>query len=63
MAVHARDGYAYDYQRRILSFTMTAREKGVGIYFPSHEWEFEGGVRWSKMPLGGPKKAQEKHDV
>ncbi|MCP4202597.1 MAG: ABC transporter ATP-binding protein [bacterium] len=50
VAVHARDGYAYDYQRRILSFTMTAREQGVGVYFPSHEWQFEGGVKWSRVP-------------
>lgn len=53
VAVHARDGYAYDYQRRILSFTMTAREQGVGVYFPRHEWQFEGGVKWSKVPSGG----------
>jgi ABC-type polysaccharide/polyol phosphate transport system ATPase subunit len=52
VAVHARDGYAYDYQRRILSFTMTAREQGVGVYFPRHEWEFEGGVKWSRLPTG-----------
>ena len=53
VAVHARDGYAYDYQRRILTFTMTASERGVGVYFPLHEWEFKGGVSWSKMPSGG----------
>ncbi|MFQ5527880.1 MAG: ABC transporter ATP-binding protein [Thermoanaerobaculia bacterium] len=50
VAVHARDGYAYDYQRRILSFTMTASEQGVGVYFPRHEWEFEGSVKWSEQP-------------
>ncbi len=49
-AVHARDGYAYDYQRKILTFTMTAREQGVGVYFPRHEWRFEGGVKWSRVP-------------
>lgn len=52
VAVHARDGYAYDYQRKILSFTMTASEKGVGVYFPRHRWHFEGDVRWSRDPFG-----------
>lgn len=50
VAVHARDGYAYDYQRKILSFTMTAKEQGVGVYFPRHQWQFEGPVRWSREP-------------
>lgn len=60
VAVHARDGYAYDYQRRILSFTMTAREQGVGVYFPVHAWEFEGGVRWASVPSGDSRRAREK---
>jgi hypothetical protein len=50
VAVHARDGYAYDYQRRILSFTMTASEQGVGVYFPRHRWSFSGDVKWSRVP-------------
>lgn len=45
-AVHARDGAPYDYQRRVLSFTVSSRERGVGVYFPEHGWEFSGGVRW-----------------
>jgi ABC-type polysaccharide/polyol phosphate transport system ATPase subunit len=46
VAVHARDGAPYDYQKKALSFTVTARTGGVGVYFPEHLWEFEGGVRW-----------------
>jgi len=46
VAVHARDGAPYDYQKQALSFTVTARTGGVGLYFPEHHWEFEGGVRW-----------------
>jgi len=46
VALHAKDGYPYDYHRRILSFSVTAREGGVGVYFPEHEWEFDGGIRW-----------------
>ncbi|HEX3129781.1 MAG TPA: ABC transporter ATP-binding protein [Thermoanaerobaculia bacterium] len=45
-AVHSRDGAPYDYQRRVLSFTVSSRERGVGVYFPEHGWEFSGGVRW-----------------
>ncbi|MES1243572.1 MAG: ABC transporter ATP-binding protein [Acidobacteriota bacterium] len=45
-AVHSRDGAPYDYRRRVLSFTVSSRERGVGVYFPEHGWEFSGGVRW-----------------
>jgi ABC-type polysaccharide/polyol phosphate transport system ATPase subunit len=46
LAIHARDGAPYDYRRRIFAFTVTARERGVGIYLPRHQWAFEGGVEW-----------------
>jgi ABC-type polysaccharide/polyol phosphate transport system ATPase subunit len=46
VAVHARDGAPYDYRRRALSFTVTSPQKGIGLYFPEHRWEFSGGVRW-----------------
>ncbi len=49
-AVHARDGYPYDYHRQILSFTVLSREQGVGVYFPPHQWQFDGGVEWSLEP-------------
>ena len=52
VAVHARDGAPYDYQRKAISFTVTARTGGVGVYFPEHHWEFEGGVRWEDSPEG-----------
>jgi ABC-type polysaccharide/polyol phosphate transport system ATPase subunit len=47
-AVHARDGAPYDYRRRVLSFTISSHERGAGIYFPEHGWEFSGGVRWQE---------------
>lgn len=62
VAVHARDGYAYDYHRRILTFTMTAREQGVGVYFPRHAWRFEGGVRWAVVPPVNSGSSREKRD-
>ncbi len=52
VAVHARDGAPYDYQKKAISFTVTARTGGVGVYFPEHHWEFEGGVRWEEAPEG-----------
>ena len=52
VAVHSREGYPYDYQRRVLSFTVTARTDGVGIYFPEHRWEFAGDIRWRESPEG-----------
>ncbi len=50
VAVHARDGYPYDYHRRYLSFTVTAATAGVGLYFPEHRWEFAGTLRWRRLP-------------
>jgi lipopolysaccharide transport system ATP-binding protein len=46
LAIHARDGAPYDYRRQLFAFTVTARERGVGIYLPRHRWEFEGGIDW-----------------
>jgi lipopolysaccharide transport system ATP-binding protein len=45
-AVHSRDGAPYDYQRKVVTFTVSSRERGVGVYFPEHRWDFAGGVRW-----------------
>ncbi len=44
VAVHARDGAPYDYRRRFAAFSVTAEERGVGVYFPEHRWEFAGGL-------------------
>jgi len=48
VAVHARDGTPYDYRRRFLAFTVTSRERGVGVYFPRHAWSFSEGVEWTE---------------
>jgi lipopolysaccharide transport system ATP-binding protein len=47
VAVHARDGTPYDYRRRLLTFSVTAAERGVGLYFPRHSWSFSEGVEWA----------------
>jgi len=44
-AVHSSDGAPYDYRRRLLAFTVTSDERGRGVYFPEHRWEFAGGVQ------------------
>jgi ABC-type polysaccharide/polyol phosphate transport system ATPase subunit len=46
VAVHARDGAPYDYRKQVLSFTVTAKSGGIGVYFPEHRWEFGGGIEW-----------------
>ena len=46
VAVHARDGYPYDYHRKYLSFTMTSHVGGVGVYFPEFRWEFDEAISW-----------------
>ncbi len=43
-AVHARDGAPYDYRKGVLRFTVTARDRGVGVYFPEHRWQGAGGL-------------------
>ena len=47
VAVHSKEGAPYDYQKQALTFTVTARTGGIGVYFPDHEWEFGGGVEWT----------------
>ena len=51
VAVHARDGTPYDYRRQLASFSVTAPNRGVGTYFPEHEWTFSDSVEWHR--LGG----------
>ena len=46
VAVHAVDGTPYDYRRKWVALSVTADDRGVGIYFPEHGWEFDSGVQW-----------------
>ena len=45
VAVHKRDGYAYDYHRQLYTFRVKSRTKDAGIYRPRHRWEFSPSVR------------------
>jgi ABC-type polysaccharide/polyol phosphate transport system ATPase subunit len=48
LAIHARDGAPYDYHRKALTFTVTAATRGIGVYFPEHQWDFTGGITWEE---------------
>jgi ABC-type polysaccharide/polyol phosphate transport system ATPase subunit len=50
VAAHARDGSPYDYRRRVFHVTVTSHDRGIGVYFPEHRWESEGGVEWQSLP-------------
>jgi ABC-type polysaccharide/polyol phosphate transport system ATPase subunit len=47
VAVHSKEGAPYDYQKQALTFTVTAKTGGVGVYFPEHGWEAGDGVEWT----------------
>ena len=51
VAVHAEDGSPYDYRRKVFALSVTARDRGVGVYFPEHRWEAEG-VEWVEGAVG-----------
>jgi ABC-type polysaccharide/polyol phosphate transport system ATPase subunit len=46
VAVHKRDGFAYDYHRLLYTFRVKSRIRDVGIYRPPHRWSFSSGVRF-----------------
>jgi len=46
VAVHKRDGYAYDYHRLLYTFRVKSRSHDVGIYRPRHSWKFSANVQF-----------------
>ncbi|ODS58660.1 MAG: hypothetical protein ABS36_03780 [Acidobacteria bacterium SCN 69-37] len=50
VAVHRRDGAAYDYHRLLYTFRVKSRVKDVGIYRPKHHWTFPPSVRFRIRP-------------
>jgi ABC-type polysaccharide/polyol phosphate transport system ATPase subunit len=53
VAVHSREGVAYDYWSHALAFTVTARRRAAGVYLPRHDWAFAGGVEWKPGGAAG----------
>jgi len=51
VAVHKRDGFAYDYHRQLYTFRVKSRTKDAGIYRPRHRWEFSPTVRLTPAGL------------
>jgi len=59
LAVHAKDGYAYDYRSRFYPLIVRSRIKDVGTFRPLHQWNLDvdgdgaGGrlTQWSTAPL------------
>lgn len=45
VAAHRRDEYPYDYHRHLYSFKVRSRHKDVGIFRPTHHWEFTPNIR------------------
>lgn len=50
VAVHRRDGAAYDYHRLLYTFRVKSRVKDVGIYRPRHRWHFSPSVKFRLKP-------------
>jgi hypothetical protein len=50
VAVHRRDGAAFDYHRLLYTFRVKSRIKDVGIYRPRHRWEFSPTVKFRLKP-------------
>lgn len=46
VASHQRDGYPFDYHRLLHSFRVNSKLKDIGIYRPSHRWEFSPNIRF-----------------
>ena len=45
VAVHRKNGAAYDYHRLLYTFRVTSPLKESGIFRPPHRWNFSGGIR------------------
>jgi ABC-type polysaccharide/polyol phosphate transport system ATPase subunit len=49
VAVHTRNGRAFDYRRNVLRIVVGSRVHDIGIYRPQHEWRFEGGISFAHV--------------
>jgi ABC-type polysaccharide/polyol phosphate transport system ATPase subunit len=50
VAVHKKDGAAYDYHRLLYTFRVNSRVHDVGIYRPQHRWSFSDNVKFKDSP-------------
>jgi ABC-type polysaccharide/polyol phosphate transport system ATPase subunit len=49
VAVHTRNGRAFDYRRNVLRVVVGSRVHDAGVYRPQHEWKFEGAVSFKTV--------------
>jgi hypothetical protein len=49
VAVHTRNGRAFDYRRNTLRFVVGSRVHDIGIYRPPHEWHFDGPIAFKSF--------------
>lgn len=49
VAVHRKDGTAYDYHRGLYSFRLSSLYGDVGVARLPHSWRFDGGLRWKQV--------------
>jgi ABC-type polysaccharide/polyol phosphate transport system ATPase subunit len=50
VAVHRKDGAAYDYHRLLYTFRVNSRTHDIGIYRPQHHWSFSNNVKFKDSP-------------
>ena len=49
VAVHRKNGTAYDYHRLLYTIRVTSRVNEIGIVRPPHRWTFSGGIQISGL--------------
>ncbi len=49
IAVHTRNGRAFDYRRNVLRIVVGSRVHDIGVYRPKHEWRFDGAVAFKTV--------------
>jgi hypothetical protein len=49
VAVHTRNGRAFDYRRNALRVIVGSRVHDIGVYRPRHEWRFDGGIAFGAI--------------
>ncbi len=49
VAVHTRNGRAFDYRRNALRVIIGSRVHDIGVYRPRHEWRVDGGIEFGAI--------------
>ncbi len=49
VAVHTRNGRAFDYRRNVLRVIVGSRVHDIGLYRPQHEWRFDGAISFASV--------------